>query len=97
MFNRTAANTQLFKVVGGVRQPALATGNYAIPEHSRARRIWSPIATPPRGDSFFPLRLNIPNDRFWIGKSHSGAFAESIQLRRSGSCVLSNRKVSSFN
>src|SRR5687768_17174538 len=33
MFNRTAAFTQLFKVVGGVRQPALATGNYAIPDN----------------------------------------------------------------
>jgi hypothetical protein len=33
MFNRTAANTQLFKVVGGVRQPALANGNYAIPDN----------------------------------------------------------------
>src|ERR671934_140767 len=31
MFNRNPANTQLFKVVGGVRQPALANGNYAIP------------------------------------------------------------------
>src|SRR5688572_13518314 len=33
MFSRTAANTQLFKVVGGVRQPALASGNYAIPDN----------------------------------------------------------------
>jgi len=33
MFNRTAANTQLFKVVGGTRQPALANGNYAIPDN----------------------------------------------------------------
>ena len=33
MFNRNAANTQLFKVVGGVRQPALANGNYAIPDN----------------------------------------------------------------
>ena len=33
MFNRTAASTQLFKVVGGVRQPALANGNYAIPDN----------------------------------------------------------------
>ena len=32
MFNRTAANTQLFKVVAGVRQPALANGSYAIPD-----------------------------------------------------------------
>ena len=33
MFNRNAANTQLFKVVGGVRQPALANSNYAIPDN----------------------------------------------------------------
>jgi len=37
MFNRTAANTQLFKVVGGVRQPALATGNFAIPDNDYHR------------------------------------------------------------
>jgi hypothetical protein len=33
MFNRTAAETRLFKVVGGVRQPALAIGNYTIPDN----------------------------------------------------------------
>jgi chitodextrinase len=33
MFNRAAANTLLFKVVGGVRQPALATANFAIPDN----------------------------------------------------------------
>ena len=37
MFNRTAANTQLFKVVGGVRQPALANGSYAIPDNEYHR------------------------------------------------------------
>src|SRR5258706_322573 len=33
MFNHYAGYTQLFKVVGGVRQPALADGNYAIPDN----------------------------------------------------------------
>jgi hypothetical protein len=33
MFNRSAASTQLFKVMGGVRQPALANGSYAIPDN----------------------------------------------------------------
>ena len=33
MFNRTAAETHLFKVVGGVRQPALASASYAIPDN----------------------------------------------------------------
>jgi hypothetical protein len=34
MFSRTAASTQLFKVAGGVRQPALATANFAIPNNN---------------------------------------------------------------
>jgi hypothetical protein len=33
MFNHVAAETRLFKVVGGVRQPALAIGNHAIPDN----------------------------------------------------------------
>ena len=33
MFNRHAPYTQLFKVVGGVRQPALANSSYAIPDN----------------------------------------------------------------
>ena len=47
MFNRTAANTQLFKVVGGVRQPALANGNYAIPDneyHPVNSRAWARLS-----------------------------------------------------
>ncbi len=34
MFNRAAASTLLFKVVGGVRQPALATANFALPDNN---------------------------------------------------------------
>src|SRR5688572_22478760 len=52
-------------------------------------RIWSPIATPPRGDSVSPLRLKMPKGRFWIGKSQPGSFAVSTQLFRAGSCVAS--------
>src|SRR3954471_16765920 len=32
----------------------------------------------------------MPNGRFWIGKSTSGALADSTQLRASGSCVSSS-------
>jgi hypothetical protein len=34
MLNRDAASTQLFKVVGGIRQPALATANFALPDNN---------------------------------------------------------------
>src|SRR5687768_9405049 len=34
MFNRAPGNTQLFKVVGGIRQPALATASFAIPDNN---------------------------------------------------------------
>jgi chitodextrinase len=37
IFNRNAASTQLFKVVGGVAQPALATANFAIPDNNYHR------------------------------------------------------------
>src|SRR5467141_514128 len=52
-------------------------------------KIWSPMATPARGFSFEFFRLKMPNGRFWIGKSQPGAFADSTQLFRSGSCVSS--------
>src|SRR3990172_11131602 len=52
-------------------------------------RIWSPMATPPRGDSLEFLLRKIPNGRFWIGKSVFGSFADSTQLFRSGLCVAS--------
>src|SRR5512138_2288869 len=36
-----------------------------------------------------PPDSNAPNGRFWMGKSVSGALADSTQLRRAGSCVSS--------
>src|SRR2546422_4551069 len=47
------------------------------------------MATPARRASFEFLRLKMPNGRFWTGKSQPGAFADSTQLLRSGSCVSS--------
>src|SRR6267143_1091852 len=47
------------------------------------------MATPARRFSFEFFRLKMPNGRFWIGKSQPGAFADSTQLFRSGSCVSS--------
>src|SRR2546430_153945 len=47
------------------------------------------MATPARRASFEFLRLKMPNGRFWIGKSQPGAFADSTQLLKLGSCVSS--------
>src|SRR6185436_5050527 len=65
-----------------------SVGPVLMPSAARSR-IWSPIATPPRGDSLAPLRLKMPNGRFWIGKSQPGWFADSTQLVSAGSCVAS--------
>src|SRR5687767_15999265 len=66
----------------------LSVGPVFIPTAARSR-IWSPIATPPRGfsDEFF--RRKMPNGRFWIGKSQPGWLADSTQLFSAGSCVAS--------
>src|SRR5215470_4572172 len=39
--------------------------------------------------AFCPGRRKRPNGRFWIGKSVSGALADSTQLASAGSCVSS--------
>src|SRR6185436_2677549 len=65
-----------------------SVGPVLMPSAARSR-IWSPIATPPRGDSLAPLRLKMPNGRFWIGKSQPGSFADSTQLFSPASCVAS--------
>jgi hypothetical protein len=68
---------------------AFNVGPVLIPSAAKSR-IWSPIATPLRGASLrlFLLR-KMPKGRFWIGKSVSGAFADSTQLSSAGSCVSS--------
>src|SRR6188474_2753249 len=64
----------------------LRLGPVSISSAARSK-IWSPIATPPRGRSFEPLRRKTPNGRFWIGKSLAGSLADSTQLFSSGSWV----------
>ena len=51
-------------------------------------RIWSPTAHPIRAGRA-PPRRKTPRGRFWTGKSVSGSFADSIQLRSDASCVPS--------
>jgi len=65
-----------------------SVGPLFTPSAARSK-IWSPMATPARRASFEFLRLKMPNGRFWIGKSQPGAFADSTQLFKPGSCVSS--------
>jgi hypothetical protein len=77
MFNRTAANTQLFKVVGGVRQPALATGNYAIPDNEyhpiEVSRAGSLITV--KADGAVVMQAN--DTTFGAGRIGIGAFNDA--------------------
>jgi hypothetical protein len=77
MFNRTAANTQLFKVVGGVRQPALATGSYAIPDNEyhqiEVSRAGSAITV--KADGAVIMQAN--DATFGAGRVGIGAFNDA--------------------
>src|SRR6185295_8336371 len=54
-------------------------------KQSTISKILSPIATPIRASSIEFVLLKTQKGKFWIGKSVSGAFADSIQLLRFGS------------
>src|SRR5882672_3274693 len=77
MFNRTAANTQLFKVVGGVRQAALADGNYAIPDNEyhqiEVSRAGSLITV--KADGAVIMQAN--DATFGAGRVGIGAFSDA--------------------
>ncbi|HWM44716.1 MAG TPA: hypothetical protein VNP36_19945, partial [Burkholderiales bacterium] len=77
MFNRTAAETRLFKVVGGVRQPALAIGNYAIPDNGyhqiEVSRAGSLIAV--KADGAVLMQVN--DATFGAGRVGIGSFNDA--------------------
>src|SRR5215831_4727957 len=97
---RESASRRLDETLGPIAMNALsaplaqlAAAAAASPENTPAlcaaarSTISPPIATPPRKSSLEPLRRKTPTGRFWIGKSASGAFADSTQLSRPASCV----------